>query len=166
MQLTQIFAAEKKDMQRILEIYAYARAFMRKTGNPNQWKNGFPPEELLLNDISAGNLYVLKQEATIHAVFFFAIGEDPTYKKIEDGTWLSDTEYGVIHRVASDGEIKGVLSMIVDFCSQKTSHLRIDTHRDNQIMQRAIVKNGFQKRGIIYTASGSPRIAYERIEAL
>lgn len=29
--------AEMKDMARILEIYAYARDYMVRTGNPKQW---------------------------------------------------------------------------------------------------------------------------------
>lgn len=33
--------AEMKDLSRILEIYAYARNFMRETGNPDQWRNNF-----------------------------------------------------------------------------------------------------------------------------
>ena len=39
--------AERKDLPRILEIYAYARNFMKETGNPDQWKDNFPPETLL-----------------------------------------------------------------------------------------------------------------------
>lgn len=155
--------AEMRDLPRILEIYAYARNFMRETGNPDQWRNNFPPEALLAEDIKKGNLYVIKEDDAIHAVFFFAIGADPTYAKIEQGEWLSDTEYGTIHRVAGDGTLHGVLGMIVAFCSRKISHLRIDTHEDNKVMQRAISKNGFQKRGIIYIEDGSPRIAYERV---
>ncbi len=138
--------AEMKDLPRILEIYAYARNFMRETGNPDQWRNNFPPEALLAEDIK-----------------IFVIGADPTYAKIEKGEWLSDTEYGTIHRVAGDGTLHGVLGMIVAFCSRKISHLRIDTHEDNKVMQRAISKNGFQKRGIIYIEDGSLRIAYERV---
>ena len=65
--------------------------------------------------------------------------------------------------MAGDGTLHGVLGMIVAFCSRKISHLRIDTHEDNKVMQRAISKNGFQKRGIIYIEDGSPRIAYERV---
>ena len=53
--------------------------------------------------------------------------------------------------------------MSVEFCSEKISHLRIDTHEDNIVMQHLIIKNGFRKCGIIHIADGSPRIAYEKI---
>ena len=40
------------DFNRILEIYAYARDFMEKTGNPNQWgPTNWPPADLIHNDI-------------------------------------------------------------------------------------------------------------------
>lgn len=155
--------AEMKDLPRILEIYAYARNFMKETGNASQWKDDFPPEYLLVSDIEDGNLYVIKEEDTIHAVFAFLMGEEPTYSVIEQGEWLSDTEYGTLHRIAKDGAVKGIFDRIVAFCSQKIDHLRIDTHRDNHVMQHLILKNGFRECGMIHVADGSLRIAYEKI---
>ena len=46
------------DLPHILEIYAEARAFMRRTGNPNQWFDTHPAKEILLDDISKRQLYV------------------------------------------------------------------------------------------------------------
>ena len=104
------------------------------------------------------------QNGHIHAVFAFIIGKDPTYDRIEQGRWLSKTVYGTIHRVAGDGQIKGVFDLVMAFCNKRIRHLRIDTHQDNKVMQHLILKNGFQKCGIIYVADGSPRIAYEKTE--
>ena len=88
--------AEKGDLPRIYEIYETARQFMRENGNHAQWGAGDRPEELLEDDISQGNLYVLEDavadEAIIHAVFAFIEGEDPVYLKIEQGSWMVDTE--------------------------------------------------------------------------
>ncbi len=158
-----ILQAEKKDLPRTLEIYAHARAFMRKNGKESQWRDNFPPQELLLADIEAGNLYVVKERERIHGVFAFIIGEDPAYAVIEQGGWLSDTEYGTLHRVAGDGEAKGIFNRIVSFAGRRSPHLRIDTHSDNQVMQHLITQNGFSRCGIIHVADGSPRIAYERL---
>lgn len=157
-----IRTAQLSDLPRILQIYDHARRFMAQTGNPTQWGGGYPPEDMLRADIAGGGLYVLEEEKGIHGVFFFRIGPDPSYAVI-DGSWLSDGEYGVIHRVASDGTLHGVLTQIVTFCLQKTGHLRIDTHEDNRVMQHQIAKNGFSRRGIIRLEDGSPRIAYERL---
>ena len=58
----EIEKARPEDLPAILVIYAGARAFMAKTGNPNQWKNTHPPRQLLEQDIRKGNLYVLSGE--------------------------------------------------------------------------------------------------------
>ena len=157
-----IRAAEKCDLPAILELYSCARTFMAQNGNPSQWGTTFPPKELLIQDIVLGNLYVYEMENKICGVFSFIVGEDPTYCVIKEGRWISDEPYGAIHRVASDGTTHGFLGKCVEFCTRTISHLRIDTHEDNKIMQKALAKNGFQKCGIIYTDDGTPRIAYER----
>lgn len=154
--------AEEKDLPVILKIYERARCFMKENGNATQWGNNFPSRDLLYNDIEQQQLYVYEEDESIHGVFAFIIGEDPTYKNIEDGTWLDNTPYGTIHRVASDGKTKGLLSKIIKYCEQKIKHLRIDTHANNKIMQHLITKNGFIKCGIIYIEDNSQRIAYEK----
>ena len=152
--------AIREDLPRIEEIYAYARKFMADNGNPNQWGTTTPPTYQLEDDIEKGDLYVLIQDNTIHGVFYFYIGPDPTYGEIEDGCWRSDTTYGTIHRIAGDGS-GGVLAAAVAFGKQLINHIRIDTHHDNKIMQKAVLKYGFRRSGIIYLEDGDPRIAYD-----
>ncbi len=157
-----IRCAKENDLPEILRIYEYARGFMARTGNPNQWTDGHPREELLRSDITKQQLYVLETETGPHGVFAFIIGDDPTYAVIEQGAWRSSTPYGTIHRIASDGQIHGFLQSAVDFCWQQIPHLRIDTHADNRVMQHLIVKCGFTRCGIIRLENGDPRIAYEK----
>ena len=156
----QIRKAEREDLPRIEEIYAYAREFMARTGNPNQWGKTTPQSSLLEDDIQKGLLFVMTHTEVIHGVFYFYIGEDPTYGVIDDGQWRSDTPYGTIHRIAGDGS-GGVLATAVQFAKERINHVRINTHHDNKIMQRAVAKYGFQRSGIIYLENGSPRIAYD-----
>lgn len=163
MQSFSIRPASPEQLPEILQIYASARQFMKENGNPNQWKDHFPPENMLAEDIRNGQLYVIENDSGIHGVFAFILGEDPTYQEIYEGNWLSDTPYGTIHKVASDGSVHGLVDKITGFCSQTISHLRIDTHEDNKVMQHVITKNGFQKCGMIRLADGSMRIAYERL---
>ena len=152
--------AETADLKRILEIYDWARKFMAENGNPTQWGISHPAQHVLEDDIHKGRLYVVTQENGICGVFMFALGEDPTYAYIE-GSWRSDSPYGVIHRIAGSGG--GILASALGFCSERIGYLRIDTHADNKPMQRAIEKAGFSKCGIIYVEDGTPRIAYDRI---
>lgn len=155
--------AVKEDMDRISDIFAYAREFMAKTGNPTQWGNDRPEKEILLDDIEKGNLYVMEKDGEIHGVFAFIIGEDSTYRVIEDGKWISDDIYGTIHRIAGDGKEKGVFETCLGFCETLIKNIRIDTHSDNKVMQYLIEKNGFQKCGIIYASDNTPRIAYQKV---
>lgn len=158
-----IRAAEKRDLIRILEIYDIAKKFMRAHGNPTQWAGSYPQAELLTEDMEAEHLFVVTDGSTIHGVFAFILGKDPTYTIIEQGSWRSDRPYGTIHRIASDGT-GGIMNAALAFARSKTDHLRIDTHADNVPMQTAVKKHGFTYRGIIYTDDGSPRLAYDRLE--
>ena len=153
--------AREADLPRILEIYEYARSFMANTGNPNQWGKTHPPREILEADIPAGNLYVV-EDGMIHGVFALFLEPDPTYGYIEDGAWVTDSPYATIHRVAADGS-GGVFPAVLGFVEQRNSHVRIDTHQDNRVMQHILAKYGFSRRGIIYLQNGEPRIAYEKV---
>ncbi len=157
----EIRLAKFEELNRILEIYAYARNFMVETGNRNQWLDGYPVKEMLEDDIAAKTLYVMEEDAHIYGVFAFVIGDDPTYTVIEKGTWRSNELYGTIHRIASSGEKHGLLDQCVEFCLTKMNYLRIDTHHDNKVMQKKILQNGFESCGIIYAIDGNPRIAYD-----
>lgn len=158
-----IRTATMDDLDAIEAIYAHARRFMAESGNPTQWGATHPPRAMLLQDIALGQLYLAEEAGQPCGVFAFILGDDPTYAIIEQGSWLSDAPYGVIHRIASNGNVHGLLRHAVDFCAAKTAHLRIDTHADNAIMQRQIIKCGFTRCGIIRVRDGSPRIAFERV---
>lgn len=151
--------AGQADLERIMEIYAHARRFMAENGNPTQWKDGYPAREMLEEDIRLQQLYVVEREQ-VCGVFMFVIGDDPTYAYIE-GSWGSNTPYGVIHRIAGIGG--GIFAAALQFCEKQIDHLRIDTHADNKPMQHAVEKAGFVRRGIIYVADGTSRIAYDRM---
>ena len=79
--------AEKKDIERILEVFASAKAYMRKNGNTKQWADSYPDTETILEDIKEKQFYVMEEDNCIHGVFAFIIGEDPTYRIIENGEW-------------------------------------------------------------------------------
>lgn len=152
--------ALRDDLPRMEEIYAMARKFMAENGNPSQWGSTHPPVEQLRKDIEEKRLYLVKDEDTVRGVFYFCVEEDPTYAEIFDGEWHASERYGVIHRIASDGS-GGILKAAVEFAKAQVGYLRIDTHSDNTVMQRAVQKQGFRYCGIIYIADGTPRLAYD-----
>ena len=150
------------DLDEVMEIYGYAREVMKRNGNPNQWCDDKPYREQIEEDISAGNSYVAENEGGICGVFAFIIGEDETYGYIEGGNWLNNEPYGTIHRIASGGKVNGILKTAVEFGFTMTDNVRVDTHRDNKIMQHLLTKLGFTECGIIYLPDGDPRIAYHK----
>ena len=155
------------DLPAMTAIYAYARRFMAEHGNPNQWgPTNWPPEELLRADIAAGDSYVCVEDGRIVGTFFFRQGVDiePTYREITDGGWLDDSAYGVVHRIASDGSVKGVGQFCIDWAFAQCGHLRMDTHGDNTVMQSLLKKCGFVHCGTIYVVEDDyPRLAFEKV---
>ena len=159
--MTVVRKATVQELNEIMEIYAIARRFMRNTGNATQWKNIYPPKELLEKEIELGNLYLVCEEEDILAVFAFIPGVDPTYNEIE-GAWLNDKPYAAIHRVASSGKKKGMLHECVNYALKYSDNIKIDTHSDNKVMQHQLEKEGFVRCGIIKLENGDPRIAYQK----
>ena len=159
--------ATPADHGEIMEIYAYARKFMTQHGNPRQWAaNGWPPADLIRQDIAEGKCYLCMDEDKIAAVFYYEYGKDidPTYLNIEEGSWASDDAYGVVHRTAVAEGCRGAGSFCINWAFEQCGHLRIDTHGDNTVMQNTLKKLGFSQRGVIYVKQDNdPRIAYEKV---
>jgi len=151
---------KKQDLSRVMQIYEEGRAFMRETGNPDQWTNGHPAQTLIEADIEAGNSYVCLKDDKIVAVFYFNVEEDPTYKKI-DGSWPNDQPYAVIHRIARGVDGKGSGEFCIKWCCQQYPNVRIDTHKDNGPMMTLMERLGFIRCGIIWLANGDERVAFQ-----
>ena len=158
--------AQPADLERMMEIYAQARAFMAAHGNPNQWgPTCWPPRSLSEQDIARQRSYVCVQDGRVVGAFFFSVGDhaEPGYDRIEDGRWRGSDRYGVVHRLASDGSVPGVGSFCLNWAFARCGHLRIDTHGDNTVMQRLLQKLGFVRCGTIYVEEDNyPRLAYEK----
>lgn len=156
----EIRRTEVADVERVLEIYDVARRFMRAHGNLTQWGGGYPSREVILNDIASGVGYVVVDDGSVVGAFVFRIGEDPTYDFIE-GQWPPTSVYGTIHRIATDGSVRGVADCALSFCRAKGYPVRVDTHADNTPMLNWITSRGFTYCGIIYVADGTPRKAFQ-----
>lgn len=154
--------AKDQDLSQILDIYAAARQFMALSGNPTQWGTHYPQLDLVQEDLQNRNLYVCVDGDRIVGVFCYFQGVDEDYLEIYEGSWLSDQPYGVMHRLAVLTHSRGVAACCMEYAYSQCGNLRIDTHRDNLPMQRALAKNGFQRCGIIRSRYGGERIAYQK----
>lgn len=153
--------AKHEDIPQMLNIFAIARRFMVETGNPNQWAATYPSVQQLTDDINSGDSYICIENGNMVATFVLRGGNDPTYDIIYNGEWKNNNPYATIHRIASNGEIKGIFNKAMEYALQHYETIRIDTHSDNKVMQNAINKAGFQYCGIIHCWNGDERLAYQ-----
>ena len=156
--------ATYSDLDSLMNLFEGAKAIMRSSGNLQQWNNGYPTVEVVRNDISQGNCYVLCDGSEILGTMALIAGPDHTYSYIE-GEWTNDEPYYVIHRIATSAQGRNVAKTLFDWAfeyidQQGCSVIRIDTHKDNCIMQHILGKYGFTHCGVIYLDDGAPREAY------
>ncbi|WP_295112447.1 hypothetical protein [uncultured Methanobrevibacter sp.] len=154
------------DLDKIMEIYEIAQNFMIKSGNPTQWGHHYPTKELIENDIENEICYLIYENESPHGVFALFRGDEPTYRYIENGEWLNDDAYVTVHRIASDGKCRGIFDCAIKYCKSISKNIRIDTHKNNLVMQKLIERNDFKKCGTVYVNDKSARIAYQWTESL
>jgi len=161
--ITHIRNTRVEELAEVMLIYAAARAFMQQHGNPSQWGDSYPSEAFIREEIAAGHSFVcLNERGVIVGTFCFILGDDPTYQQIFDGSWLNDEPYGTLHRIASSGSERGIARVCFEWSFSQCPNIRVDTHRDNRVMQQIITSQGFTYCGIIYVSDGSPRLAYQK----
>lgn len=162
--------AQYEDIPRLMEVFSRARNIMRDSGNLHQWNNNYPSEEIVRQDIDAGNCYVLVLDESdgshtpgdIIATMAFIPGPDPTYAQIYGGQWKSDKPYYVIHRIAVSEPGHNAAKVLFDWAFKCTDSIRIDTHKDNVIMHHILAQYGFQHCGTIFLDNGDPREAFQK----
>lgn len=146
----QIRKADSSEIDGIMALYDGARRFMAQNGNPNQWVD-YPSLDIVNSDIKSGKLYVFDSDGTIVGAFYLSIGRDPEY---EESSCFphSDKDYAVIHRIASSGKEKGILYKAFEFALTFSDEIRLDTYKDNKLMQKLLSRYGFEYLGDIHIA--------------
>lgn len=146
-----------EDFARIHEIYASARRFMAENGNPHQWGDDkYPTDEVIRADIAEKRLFTVRVGQNIEGIFTAEKGPDKLY-----GGAVASTDYCTVHRVASSGNVKGILSSAVRFAAERfrSEYVFMDTHSDNIVMQKALLKLGFE-----YVKTADIEVMSERFE--
>lgn len=150
------------DIETLKDIFVAAKNTMRKDGNMNQWTEVDYPICYTLKDIEKKTCYVVEDDGVITATFVFQLGEEPTYKIIDNGNWLNDEPYATVHRIASNGKTKDIFGIMLKFAKPFNVDIRIDTSFENKRMTHLIKKHNFTYCGTIYIRDGSPRDAYQK----
>ena len=161
--------ATQEDVLSILGIIEQAQKSLKDRGI-DQWQNNYPNLETIQTDILNGHGYVLDNGGIVVGTVAVSFDGEETYESIFNGQWLSDIDFAVVHRIAVAEDFKGaglaaeIFKHIEKLCLEKGVHsIKVDTHRQNESMQRALQKNGFQYCGIIYTADNAERFAFEKL---
>lgn len=158
----------KSDITKIMDIVKQAQAYFKEQ-NIDQWQNNYPNDEVINNDINNGESYVMLDGDDIVATTVISFAKEKSYENILDGKWITNGDYGVIHRIAVENTHKGkrlshkIIKYTEEVCKQNNIHsIKVDTHEDNILMQSLLKKNGFEYCGIVYLEDGGKRVAFEK----
>ncbi len=160
----EIERAKIENLETIMSLYSEGRKIMRSCGNTEQWPEGYPDRKSTEEKIRKNSIYLVRgDDGIVHGTFYMAKEQDPSYSVIVNGSWEHDDEYIVIHRVAQDGNLHGMLEFIISRAAALCPYIRIDTHRDNVIMRHLLARCGFRESGTVFLENGDERLAFERM---
>ena len=159
-----------EDEKAVVEIYNQAKEYFAEVGTFQWVDGGYPDEEEFNDDIKNGVGYVVTADDKVVGVAALIDERDEDYSYIEDGAWLNDEDYVVVHRIAVHKEYKGkgigaaLLHKAEEIALESNkNNVRIDTHEENTPMQRLVEKDGYVRCGIIYVMGKLKRIAYQKV---
>lgn len=139
----------------------------RKDEGSSQWQDGYPNELSINNDIKNGYGYVLTEDETILAYAAIIFDKEPAYENIE-GKWLTNGDYGVVHRVAVSKLAKGkgiatkLFKLVEEVCLNNNVHsIKVDTNFDNVPMLKILDRLEYSYCGEVYFR-GAARKAFEK----
>ena len=140
----------------------------RKNDGSNQWQDGYPNPDVVQRDIDRGYGYVLISDEEVIGYAAVILNDEPAYAAIV-GTWLTNGDFYVVHRIAvSDKFIgKGLGKIILNFIEElarknNVPSIKVDTNFDNPAMLKTFENLGYKYCGEV-TFRGSPRKAYEKV---
>lgn len=160
-------------LEKACQVMEDGRAVLKAAGS-SQWQNGTPDRNLLIKDINLGKLYGVYADGELASICAFSLIPDPSYKKIEGGAWLTDTDkYLTMHTFSIGAMFRGQGFYRYMFAKAEEVAkanglvaIRADTYKLNKTMQHIFEKEGFKKCGVIYLVDetiDNDRLAYEKV---
>lgn len=161
--------AERSDTPFIWEILQQAIEQRRLEGS-QQWQDGYSNPQSIQSDIDNGYGHVLDDNGEVIAYAAIIFDIEPAYTDIQ-GTWLTNGDYVVIHRVATSNKVKvkgkGIATqlfrLIEDLAKEKCIFsIKVDTNFDNVPMLKIMDRLGYTYCGEVFFR-GSARKAFEKV---
>lgn len=140
----------------------------RKMEGSNQWQDGYPNFQTVLDDIENGFGYLFYHHDKIIGYAALVYNFEPAYDLIK-GQWKNNDDFYVIHRLCIDEEFLGkglstkFMLLVEDFVrAKKCFNIKVDTNFDNLAMLHI-----FEKLSYVYCGEvefrGSPRKAFQKV---
>ncbi|WP_302324992.1 GNAT family N-acetyltransferase [Enterocloster bolteae] len=146
--------ADTDDLDQLVAMSDQAKESF-KARNIDQWQKGEPNRQVMEASIRQSQLHVLEDMGQVVGMITIVPGPEASYASI-DGAWLNQEPYYAFHRVCVKDSLKGrglaarLFSEAEQYVLQSgIRNIRIDTHPDNQAMQRALAKSGYIRCGTL-----------------
>lgn len=159
--------AVEEDIAAIWKILESAIERRRLDGS-EQWQDGYPNMETLANDVDTESGYVLMLDGQLVAYVCIKINDEPEYDNIV-GTWLTSSDFVVLHRVAVSkdylgiGLAKEIFRQAEYFALERGIYsIKVDTNFDNIPMLRILESLDYTYCGFVYFR-GAERRAFEKV---
>ena len=163
----EIRLAFPNEVATVMKVIEDARKTLAKSGS-DQWQNGYPNADIIIDDIISGQAYVALEEGEVLAYAAVTKSPEAAYEAIYDGNWEGkEAEYLAFHRiaVASDVQGQGVAQTFLEGLIEGFDYLdfRSDTHAKNKAMQHIFEKLGFKQVGKVPV--DGERLAYQKLKS-
>ncbi|MDR1628811.1 MAG: GNAT family N-acetyltransferase [Oscillospiraceae bacterium] len=158
----EIRKAAAQDLAAIMAIVRQAQDFFEAYGI-EQWRDGYPNEAQLVNDIQKGEAFVVcEEEATVG----FAV---LSLNRLAPREEASAERYALVRLIAIDERFqsRGFATELMDYadlvCKKSAiGCIRINIHPDNLAMRRTLKKCGFSKSEEVLGEGEEPFWQYEK----
>ncbi len=161
-----LIAANLENINCAMDLIQMAKKHLKEQGI-DQWQSGYPDDTCIKNDILTGKGFFIEDKNQFLGYLCIDFDGEPAYHHL-NGTWSSDENYVVVHRLAFHEAARGkrlaetTFRLIEEFSRGKgTSYFRVDTDEANTKMQHILKKVGFSYCGTIWF-DNSEKIAFDK----
>ncbi len=158
--------ANINELDTAMSMIDMAKQHLKEQGI-DQWQNGYPDRPRIQKDIETGKGFFVTDDTELYGYLCIDYDGEPAYDTL-NGTWDTDNNYVVVHRMAFADSARGkgissiAFQLVEEMSRSKGIHsFRVDTDEDNKKMQHILKKNGFIYRGTIWF-DNSVKIAFDK----